>query len=102
MSLLHIVNKSPGEKHSLAQCIDRMLPGSTLLLIEDGVVAALAHADAAALIECVPTDCQVAVLQPDLVLRGLADKPLQAGVNRVDYNGFVELTLAHSAVSSWL
>lgn len=102
MSLLHIVNKSPGEKNSLAQCIARMLPGSTLLLIEDAVVAALADAESANLVAEMPLGCKVAVLSPDLMLRGLSEKPLLAGIQQVDYNGFVELTVAHETVSSWL
>ena len=40
MSMLHLVNKSPYERNSLAAAVGHMTDGDTLLLIEDGVYAA--------------------------------------------------------------
>ena len=42
MIMLHTVNKSPFEKDSLETCLRLAGQGSDILLIEDGVYAALA------------------------------------------------------------
>ena len=98
MSLLHTVNKSPFTGSTLDNCLSRMSPGSALLLLEDGVYAALAPgAHAAKLAGHAP----VYALGPDLAARGLADKALVEGVQVVDYDGFVDLCTQYSAVQSW-
>ncbi len=38
--MLHIVNKSPGERSTLASCLAHARPGHSVLLIEDAVYAA--------------------------------------------------------------
>jgi tRNA 2-thiouridine synthesizing protein B len=94
--VLHIVNKSPTERHALASCLRVALPGQALLLIEDGVVAATSRAlgDAAKRLK-------VYALAPDLAARGLAAKA-DAGVTLIDYAGFVDLVAEHSTNQSWL
>ncbi len=42
MSILHTVNKSPFEKNNLESCLRYAKSGSAILLIEDGIYAALA------------------------------------------------------------
>ena len=42
MSILHTVNKSPFEKPALSSCLQHALPGSVVLLLEDGVYGAQA------------------------------------------------------------
>jgi len=42
------------------------------------------------------------VLQPDLEARGFADAKLVDGITKVDYQGFVDLTIKHERVHSWL
>ena len=39
--MLHIVNKSPFERNSLESCLKHAVKGSAILLIEDGIYAAL-------------------------------------------------------------
>jgi len=38
--MLHIVNKSPGERATLSSCLAHVRPGHSVLLIEDAVYAA--------------------------------------------------------------
>jgi tRNA 2-thiouridine synthesizing protein B len=40
-------------------------------------------------------------LKPDLEARGMQDRVMD-GVRLVDYAGFVDLVVEHSAVQSWL
>ena len=42
--MLHTVNKSPFERNALESCLRLAASGSSVLLIEDGVIAALADA----------------------------------------------------------
>ena len=98
MSMLHIVNKSPYERNSLAAAVGHMTDGDTLLLIEDGVYAAMKNGKAAAMLN----GHKVSVLGPDLAARGIAEDRLIDGVSIVDYAGFVDMVEANDKVQSWL
>ena len=41
MSVLHTVNKSPFERNALESCLRLAKAGSSILLFEDGVIAAM-------------------------------------------------------------
>jgi tRNA 2-thiouridine synthesizing protein B len=98
MSILHIVNKSPYERDALATCVGGYYKtGDTLLLTEDGVYAAIASGKAAASLN----GLKVAALGPDVQARGIAEK-LIAGIDIVDYAGFVNLVTTTDRVQSWL
>lgn len=98
MSMLHVVNKSPYERGSLKTATGYMTDGDELLLIEDGVYAAIKAGAASALLG----GCKVSVLGPDLDARGISRDKLIDGVNIVDYAGFVDLVEANDKVQSWL
>lgn len=98
MSMLHVVNKSPYERNSLDTCIGYCKDGDAVLLIEDGVYAAMKTGSAATKL----AGLDVSVLGPDLAARGIAEDKLADGVKIVDYSGFVDLTEAKDKVQSWL
>lgn len=100
--MLHTVNKSPFERNALESCLRLAVPGASVLLIEDGVIAALAGTAAAGQIAERSGDLKFYVLGPDIDARGLADRPLADGMEIVDYGGFVDLVAAHDAVHAWL
>ena len=99
--MLHIVNKSPFERNSLESCLKHAVKGSAILLIEDGIYAALKGTQATAQVQAAMKDCTIYVLQPDVEARGMQGRVLE-GVMPVDYAGFVDLTASHNAVQSWL
>ncbi len=99
--MLHIVNKSPLDRNTLDTCLATAQPGGALLLIEDGVYAATSGNAAAAKLEQAMGRLKVYALKPDLEARGMADRVL-AGVNLVDYGGFVDLVTGHATCQSWL
>jgi tRNA 2-thiouridine synthesizing protein B len=99
--LLHIVNKSPAERDAFAACVRHAQQDASVLLIEDGVYAALAGSITAPLLAETLARLSVYALQPDVEARGLGDR-LAPGVKLVDYAGFVELVASHSATQSWL
>lgn len=100
--MLHTVNKSPFEKNSLHTCLGLSRQGSDILLLEDGVYAAIKGCSVAdAIIDALKVK-RVHVLAPDLKARGIAEEKLIEGVNVVDYGGFVELAAANDRVQAWL
>ena len=100
--MLHTVNKSPLDRNTLARCLRLAKPGSAILLIEDGVYAALADASSADMVKNATQNFNIFVLEPDLMARGIKDKPLIDGVNAIDYGGFVDLSVEHDTVQSWM
>lgn len=99
--ILHTVNQSPLQTHTLQSCLRLMKSGSTLLLIENGVYGALTNTVCSAAIEAAMTNVTVYALQPDLQARGLMGK-LLPGIKLADYDTFVDLAAEHSTVQSWL
>jgi len=101
-SQLHIINKPPSERNALDSCLRMALPGHSILLIEDGVYAALAKAASAGKVTGRMEDFTFYVLGPDVAARGLSDMPLIEGIRVVDYEGFVDLVVEHHVSQSWL
>ena len=86
---LHTIHSIAG----LERCRGRTTSDATLLLLEDGVYAALAPRN-------VPVRA-LYVLAEDLAARGLSGADLAPGVTAVDVKGFVALTVAHSPIAAW-
>lgn len=73
-----------------------------MLLIEDGVYAALPSSPTAEALRALVTerDVDLFALEPDLQARGLDDR-ISDWVKVVDYSGFVQLSTEHKTVQSW-
>lgn len=99
--MLHIVNKSPLDRNSLDSAMRLAKPGSTILLIEDGVYAVTNGCQAESKIKEAMKNCTVCALWPDLEARGMQDTVID-GVKQVDYSGFVDLVAENASVMSWL
>ncbi|WP_428605543.1 sulfurtransferase complex subunit TusB [Sedimenticola sp.] len=102
MSILHTVNKSPYEKSSLDSCLSLAKAGSAILLIEDGVYAALKGAAKESQMQEAAQTKKLYVLGPDLKARGMAEDRVIDGIEIVDYAGFVDLAATHDKVNAWL
>ncbi|HTT12392.1 MAG TPA: sulfurtransferase complex subunit TusB [Burkholderiaceae bacterium] len=98
--MLHIVNKSPLEKNTLATALHYATSGS-LLLIEDGVYAATRGNAAEGAVREALTRLKVYALALDLQARGMADRVIE-GVQTIGYDGFVDLVVEHRNNQSWL
>lgn len=101
--VLHTVNKSPFSHCLLEQCLQVIGDKHALLLLEDGVYAALTSNPAAArLLQC-HSERALAVyaLAPDLRARGLLERGLLACVEAVSYADFVRLAGEYDSVQSW-
>lgn len=95
MGTLHLINKSPQSSDALAACLRVLAQGDAILLIEDGVYAALAGSESAQSLVDLGS-----ALQADLEARGLSGR-LAAGIDSVDDAGFVELCTRCDRVMSW-
>ena len=102
MAMLHTVNKSPFERNTLSSCLRLAKKGSSILLIEDGVIGAMQNTKFASMLSDAAKDFKLYALGPDLSARGLDSENVIDGVTIVDYNGFVDLAAEHNAVQSWL
>jgi len=102
MSTLHTVNKSPFEKTSLDACLNHLGSGSNLLLIEDGIYAALKGTAVEERVKTALDSVKVYVLGPDLKARGFSEERVIEGISVVDYAGFVDLAAENDKVQAWL
>lgn len=102
MSTLHTVNKSPFEKTSLDACLGHASAGAAVLLIEDGVYAALTRTSVEGRVKGALDNVKVYALGPDLQARGLSEERVIPGISVVDYAGFVDLAVEHDKVQAWL
>jgi len=100
--MLHLINKSPFDRNALDSCLRLATGGSSVLLIEDGVYAAMRHAASADKVIGRMKDLKFYVLGPDVAARGLNDVSLIDGIDVVDYGGFVDLVVEHDVAQSWL
>ena len=100
--MLHTVNKSPFEKNSLDACLRLAKPGSALLLIEDGVYAAMKGTTVEEKVKAAAQDKKVYALGPDIKARGLDADQVIDGVTVVDYGGFVDLAAESDKVQAWV
>jgi len=99
--MLHTVNKSPFERNTFDTCLAHVKKGGAIILIEDGVYAAMKGTAPAKKLEQLMKTIPVYVLQPDVEARGMQSRVLD-GVKMVDYGGFVDLAAEHPTVQSWL
>ena len=100
--LLHLVNKSPTDRYAFDTCFRMAKSGDAILLIEEGVYAAIAKSEFAEKVTSRLADFSFYVLGPDVNARGLADIPLIEDIKVVDYEGFVDLVADTKATQSWL
>ena len=101
MTILHTVNKSPFDKNSLESCLKHTTEGSAVLLIEDGVYGALKNTAISSDLKSAMLNVSIYALEADVQARGI-DSNLLDGIELIDYKGFVELSIKHDKVQSWL
>ncbi len=99
--MLHTVNKSPFEKSTLDTCLRLAKPGSTILLIEDGVYAVMQGTSVTERMANALRQHSIYVLGPDLKARGLEQGRMIDGVKVVDYGGFVDLVAQYDQIQTW-
>ncbi len=94
MATLHILSKSPDSSDCLDSCLAVIAPDDALILIADGVYAALSPYSE----RLTPLRCYA--LTADLAARGL-DERVAAHCHAIDDAGFVELSTQYQNSQSW-
>lgn len=102
MTMLHIINKSPFDRNSLDSCLSTAKKGGSILLIEDGVYAAMQGTKSQEKVTQALNDFPCYVLGPDIMARGMREDRVIEGIKVVDYGGFVDLVAEHDNLQSWL
>jgi len=97
--MLHTVNRSPLSSNSLYSALRIAAPGDPLLLLEDGVYAAMAGAAWEQALQAALVQHPIYALGADLEARGI--ERLIAGIQVTGYDGFVALVEQHGVVP-WL
>jgi len=96
--MLHTINKAPHAHDCFDACLRVCGDNATIVLIEDGVYAAIADSDAAQRL-CTQAKA-VYALQPDIDARGLSTR-IASQIRTIDYAGFVQLCCEHPTIQSW-
>ncbi|WP_100640595.1 sulfurtransferase complex subunit TusB [Marinobacter salexigens] len=89
--VLHILNKAPSHPRSV-ECLSALMPGDTLLLIENAVLAVASLNEYRAGIP-------VFALAPDVIARGLGE--CSENTTLVDFAAMVDLTAQAQQIISW-
>lgn len=102
MASLHLVFTAPTAGSALADCLRACSDGDRVLLLQDGVHAAVARARAPSqlLREAAAGGIVLHALAADIQARGLTAL-LHPGVTVVDDTGFVALTETCPRIISW-
>lgn len=95
--MLHTLRCSPWQT-DISALLRLLKAGDDLLLIEDGVTAAIQNSRFLDLLLSVPITLYA--LQEDIAARGLSEQ-ISHRVVRVDYTGFVRLTVKHPGQMAW-
>lgn len=96
--MLHTINKSPYSHQHLADCLRVCSAEDVILLIEDGVYAALADSEWTKSIAAKVS--KIYVLQADVDARGLG-KRIATEANSISYDGFVQLCIEQPKMLAW-
>lgn len=96
--MLHVINKAPGNSACVSECLRVCGPAAQILLIEDGIYAALS--DQPWVARLLAAAAGVHVLEADARARGVLDR-VDSAVVITDDAGFVQLCIDHGPVQSW-
>lgn len=105
--ILHTVNKSPYSSQCLADCLDRVAAGDSVILIEDGVYGInCATSGTLSSLNTVVTQLKTlnvgfCALRPDIEARGLQTAAADSPFIAVSDDDFVDLVCAADKVLSW-
>ena len=97
---LHTLSRSWHESAWLFEQLAFAREGDTILLMQDAVLAAQSPITLASFIaKCQSQGVSVALLEEDRQARGVENR--YAGIEHVDYTGFVELCVQHDKQVAW-
>ncbi len=99
-NMLHIIQKSPFQSQNLDNCLQNLTAGDAILFIEDGVLGLLNNTKLARQLKKHQEFIFMYALGADLETRGIQNQII-SDIQLINYDGFVELTVAHSPITTW-
>ena len=99
MATLHVLSHSPFADTRLDSCLRLLGKDDGVLLCGDATYALMPSSTPLKALQSLVDSSQLFALDEDISARNL---PLPAGVNRIDYPAFVELSLRFDKVNTWL
>lgn len=98
MTTLHVIAHSPFGDERLASCLRLLSADDALLLCGDAVYALRSGSEPHRQLQAAGLAQRLFALDEDLQARAISNDLAKA----LDYAGFVELSLHHDKVNSWL
>ncbi|WP_192456590.1 sulfurtransferase complex subunit TusB [Musicola keenii] len=95
--MLHTFSHSPYQT-DIDALLDSLGAGDALLLLQDGVIAALGAASVLSRLQ--QSGARVYALQSDIDARGLGNQ-ISTEIQLIDYTEFVQLTVKHARQLAW-
>ena len=96
---LHILSISPANTDVFDSCCAALRPTDALLLLGDGVYAALPESRAAGRLAALPDSITIYAIAEDCAIRAVHERAPRT--HALDYPGFVSLACEHARSISW-
>jgi len=94
MPTLHLINKSPLSNPALGECLKVCGSGDAIILLEDGVYAALNT-------QKISNELTVYAIEDDCSARGLTPEKINPAAQLIDYDRFVDLSCEFHNCLNW-
>jgi tRNA 2-thiouridine synthesizing protein B len=99
MSTLHVLSHSPFADTRLTSCLRLLGAADAILLCGDAAYALMEATAPRSALDARAAELTLFILDEDAMARSI---PVPAWVKRVDYPGFVELSIQYDKVNTWL
>jgi tRNA 2-thiouridine synthesizing protein B len=98
--MLHIINQSPYTSESLKRCEKMLGDSDVILLIEEGVYAAMTDTSISEVTTKILEKNKIFVLESDAQACGITEK-IMPDIALISYEEFVDLTIQHHPILNW-
>jgi tRNA 2-thiouridine synthesizing protein B len=95
--MLHLISASP----ITGAVLERIDPGSSVVFLENAVLWILGNGQLSDRVSGMLAEHRLYALSADLLMRGIDADRIVQGIEVIDYQGLVELAVAHPLIQSW-
>jgi tRNA 2-thiouridine synthesizing protein B len=95
--MLHLISASP----IATAVLERIDSGSSVVFLENAVLWILRNGQLHGRLAGMLADHHLYALSADMRMRGINAAQIVQGIEVIDYEGLVELTVAHPLIQSW-
>lgn len=95
--MLHLISQSPIE----TAVLERIDTGDSVVFLENALLRILQNGDLSGNLVALLARNRLYVLSDDISIRGITADELVKGIEVIDYDGLVELTVRHCLIQTW-